>query len=273
MAGRKTAKKDPVQDRIEALQRMISTKCEDPACKMADSCKHEGEKDSARRTLARFMAKMKDQVTAMKPEEDVKAEQVVADVVNAYGWASPDVVFGPKYGAMKGADIKDKAAQIKRDILTARKVARPRKGGPLLVMSSRALAVPFCDPIGDAPEGVRFSVTSEYMGNGYSVIDITVKDIPAEWGWRWGSRRPGAESWLPTDALKALSAELERLRWAYNAYRGDQVFDLMTDMDNSEYKGQVLMTSPDGGVFSVDCLRSAEDVYGSLQDAPEALPA
>jgi len=257
--------KSTLRDRIEYVRAQAEAECKSESCALAGQCSHEGERDAARNLLGRLMAKLKEQVKA-PGKTDEEAAAALEEFTSSYGaWGH---VYGPRYAVMRGKSLKEKAAQIKRDIMMARRAARPKKGGPLLVVSSRALAVPLSDPIGDAPEGIKFSVTSQYIGSGYSVIDIKVSHIPADWGWRgveeseeYGSAKHTFTRWYPTRALKALSTELGRLHWAYNADHGS---DLLTDLNLKSYNGGVEFEDPDGHLRSVDYSATAGDVLGAL---------
>lgn len=70
-----------------------------------------------------------------------------------------------------------------------------------------------CDPIGDAPAEITFSVETPYD----SSVVITIDNVPREWGW---VREGGADTVSP--ALRALADELADIMDSYN-YDGSDV--------------------------------------------------
>ncbi|MEV6401218.1 hypothetical protein AB0M39_41665 [Streptomyces sp. NPDC051907] len=83
------------------------------------------------------------------------------------------------------------------------------------------------DPIGEAPEQIRFRVR---IGPGYGSIRIGVDGIPQEWGWIAEEvadyRGEKVTRWRRSQALQDLEAELKTVAQAYNADHGSNV---MTD--------------------------------------------
>ncbi len=102
---------------------------------------------------------------------------------------------------------------IREEIKTIRKVAKKVAGDG---------SVKLHDPIGDAPDGIKFSVTTPHYGS----INITIRNIPDDWGWvrkdRYGTGH--VDDW-PSEALRTLGKGLRALANAYNHDNSD----IMTD--------------------------------------------
>lgn len=134
--------------------------------------------------------------------------------------------YGEKYDRVpKYCATSVIAKTIREDIKLAQKIAK---------QAGTAGDIKIVDPIGDAPSGIKFSVrTSVYSGG--SSIDITVKNIPQEWGWVVGEDRWGEIREMPSPALHALADELKAVMNAYN-HDGS---DIVTDYFDVRFYGHV----------------------------------
>lgn len=122
--------------------------------------------------------------------------------------------YGAKYDAVPrycATSVITRA--IREEIKTIRKVATKVSGDG---------SVKLHDPIGDAPVGIKFGVTTPYHGS----INITIRNIPDEWGWvqedRYGN---GDVADWPSDALCTLGKALRALANAYNHDNSDITTD------------------------------------------------
>lgn len=140
-------------------------------------------------------------------------------------WEDRMNFVGDKYDST--LSLTDIAKRIREEIKLARKYgATDAAPGTLATI----------DPIGNAPAGIKFSVRQPHYGS----IDITLKNLPADWAWERGFHRShvgpmGIETWVETEALKALKAELRLVMAAYN-YDGS---DIMTDYFDKRFYGDV----------------------------------
>jgi hypothetical protein len=165
----------------------------------------EEERDAARRMLKRLLSK-----AAASGEKTPQ-------------WADRRT-YGDKYQQVRGMRLTDIAKLMRADIKVARKIG-------LKAAEPGAIAIP--DPIAEAPAGIKFSVTTQLYSGGGS-IDITVKNIPADWGYA-EEEHCGHVRKVATPALQALAAELAAIHRAYN-YNGS---DLTTDYFDVNYYGGV----------------------------------
>ncbi len=168
----------------------------------------QAERDAARRMLQRVTAK-------------AKADGIQ---ISESGYVDRRA-YGAKYDHAGTMDITGIAKLVREDIKLARKVAKK-------TAEPGALAI--IDPLGDAPEEMKFGVRISRFAGGCA-LDIHVKNIPAEW---WTEER---DDWgdicrRTTPRLKALAAELRSIMNAYN-HDGS---DLMTDYSDVRFYGHVL---------------------------------
>lgn len=168
----------------------------------------EEERDAARRMLQRVLAKAR----------------ANGEKLTATGWTDHRT-YGAKYQQVRGMRLADIAKLMRADIKLARKIGL-KADGPA------ALAT--VDPIANAPAGIKYSVTTQLYSGGGS-IDITVKNIPADWGYTHEDRGYGELRKVATPALKALASELATIHQAYN-YNGS---DITTDYFDVNYYGGV----------------------------------
>lgn len=173
---------------------------------------HDGERETARRMLARLLAKQK---------EETAGAAFRREFGGAYArW------YGDKYDRTHGLTLTEIATLIREDIKLAQKIGRK-------------LAVPgevaVVDPIGTAPKEIKYSVRTQYYSGGGS-IKIFVRNIPQEWGWVTETDQWGYEREVPTPALKALAKELKAISNAYN-YDGS---DITTDYFDKRFYGFVM---------------------------------
>ena len=167
----------------------------------------EEERDAARRMLQRILAKAQTGGEKIAP-----------------GWVDHRV-YGAKYQQVSGMRLVDIAKLMRADIKLARKIG-------LKAAEPGALAT--VDPIANAPAGIKYSVTTQLYSGGGS-IDITLKNIPADWGYTHEDRGHGELRKVATPALTALAAELAAIHRAYN-YNGS---DITTDYFDVNYYGGV----------------------------------
>lgn len=164
----------------------------------------ENERAAARRMLDRIKAK------ATERGEDVTE--------GSKDWGGyyrlPPVRYGDKYdGYLASAEI---AKRIRADIAFARKFGK---------QTAKAGSVKVADPIGDAPDSIKFYVRKEDYAGGRS-IHITIKGVPAEW---WIDKEydhdPGNTYRAPCSRLLALRDALKEITWAYNYDGSDSSVD------------------------------------------------
>ncbi|MEU9480811.1 hypothetical protein [Streptomyces sp. NPDC048191] len=216
------SKASKTRTRIDALRAVIEKECTAPTCRESGTCRHEGEKEAARHMLSRLLEKLKD---AAGDEREERA-QMWADIYErGYDSHGNTYRMGAKYRS--GQSMKERAAGIRADIKMARKAGKTPlvQEGPGLV--SQALETYRFDPIGEAPEQIKFRVR---IGAGYGSIHIGIDNIPQEWGWiaeEVTDYKGGKVTrWRRTQALKDLEAELKSVGEAYNADHGSNT---MTD--------------------------------------------
>lgn len=167
----------------------------------------EGERDAARRMLQRILDKAK--------TEGVQ--------INDRGWVDHRV-YGAKWEQAKNLRLTDIAKLIREDIKVARKISK---------QAAEPGAIAVIDALGTMPTQIKMSVTTEYYSGGGS-IDITVKNIPEDWGFV-EEERYGRPCVVPSPAFQAVLAELRVIHAAYN-YDGS---DILTDYFDQRYLGSV----------------------------------
>lgn len=116
---------------------------------------------------------------------------------------------GEKYQATRGLSMTEITKLIRDEIKMLRKL------GKIAAAGEGSLKV--VEPVGDAPAEIKVSIRQPHYGS----IDILLKDVPQEWGWRRGTDDYGNERWFATDALEALGRELKALGEAYNYDNSD----------------------------------------------------
>lgn len=170
----------------------------------------EHERAAAVRMLERFRALLAEQTGTHSAG--------VAD----YRW------YGERYADTQRLDLVDVAKLIRAEIKLARKIAK---------VAAVPGAVKVADPIGDAPAEVKIGVRTQYYAGG-GAIDVTIKNIPAAWGWTevpddsYYDQRPRK---VPTEALRALARAVKAVMDSYN-YDGS---DAMTDYFDKRFYGGV----------------------------------
>lgn len=133
--------------------------------------------------------------------------------------------YGAKYQQVRGMRLADIAKLMRADIKLARKIG---------LKAAEPGVIATVDPIANAPAGIKYSVTTQTYSGGGS-IDITIKNIPADWGYTHEDRGHGELRKVATPALEALAAELAVIHRAYN-YNGS---DITTDYFDVNYYGGV----------------------------------
>lgn len=102
---------------------------------------------------------------------------------------------------------------LREEIKTIRKVAKKVSSGA---------GIELHDPIGDAPAGIKFSITTPNYGS----ISITIRNIPDQWGWVQKDRyNNGHIADWPSEALRTLGHALRDLANAYNHDNSDTMTD------------------------------------------------
>ncbi|MEU9420997.1 hypothetical protein [Streptomyces sp. NPDC048272] len=206
MPRKSTAKRTTRTDKkIELLQNLIN-----------HSRTGAEERDAAQRMLHRVIAK------ARENDEQVDDSQTNRKHT---GYQLPDVVYGDKYEQVKGMRLQDIAKLMRADIKMARKVG---------TKSFAPGAVAVADPIGDMPQQIKVSVTSEYFSGG-GAIHMRVKNVPQDWGFVQAQDMWGAMRWVPSSAFEAVLTDLKLIHQAYN-YDGT---DSQVDYFHVNYYGHV----------------------------------
>ncbi|MBO2461611.1 hypothetical protein [Actinomadura violacea] len=196
------------QDKVAALSHRI-----DALTQIIDRpTTREEERDAARRALLRLRAKEKEQWE--------EAAQSSGYYQRPDGWA------GAKYEPGKFMGATELAAAIRKDIALARKLGKQsRKAQAGALVKSGVVAVPYADPIGDAPDFIRIFVRRNIYSGGRS-IDITIKNVPADW---WVTKTAYWDDNVKyKDAGPELAALGQALKDLANAYNYDRS-DIQTD--------------------------------------------
>lgn len=167
----------------------------------------EGERDAARRMLQRVL-------------DNAKTEGVQ---INDRGWVDHRV-YGAKWEQAKNLRLTDIAKLMREDIKVARKIGKQAAGPGVIAV---------IDALGTMPTQIKMSVTTEYYSGGGS-IDITVKNIPDDWGFV-EAERYGRPCTIPSAAFEAVLTDLRVIHAAYN-YDGS---DILTDYFDQRYLGCV----------------------------------
>ncbi|MFE3290557.1 hypothetical protein [Rhodococcus sp. NPDC059234] len=138
--------------------------------------------------------------------ERAAAERMLERVLNKsrtqydYG----DRTYGARHDRIgRHAGLSRIADMIREDIALAR-VTFPA------ATTSEQVAVK--DPIGDAPPGISFTVETPHDAS----IDITIRDVPRDWGW---DGEDGVET--VSASLRALAGELAEIMNGYNRNGSD----------------------------------------------------
>jgi hypothetical protein len=122
--------------------------------------------------------------------------------------------YGEKYNEIpRFCATSEITKVIREEIKTIRKVAKKVAGDG---------SVKLHDQIGDAPEGIKFGITTPHHGS----IRIAIRNIPDEWGWvredRYGN---GHFADWPSEALRTLGNAVRALANAYNHDNSDTMTD------------------------------------------------
>lgn len=123
---------------------------------------------------------------------------------------------GEKYQATRGMDMNAITKLIRDEIKMLRKVGKQAAGA-----AAAEGALKLVEPVGDAPAEIKISIRQPHYGS----VNITLSNIPEDWGWRRGDDGYGNERWFATDALEELGRELKALGEAYNYDNGDIMAD------------------------------------------------
>ena len=168
------------------------------------------ERDAARRMLRRLIAKAR--ANGIRLTETGLVDRRT---------------YGTKFDSTEGLRTADIAKMVLADIKMARKIGKKAQTGDSVALATT-------DPIANAPEQIRYSVRTHVYAGGSS-ITVTMKNIPAEWGWTESVDDRGDVVRKGTPALGALSRELKAILDAYN-YDGS---DLMSDFSDVRFYGFV----------------------------------
>ncbi|GGU45760.1 hypothetical protein [Lentzea flava] len=171
----------------------------------------EEERDAGRRALKRIYDALK--------MHDVDESSEDRWLYNPGAWK------GSKYDEAKGLSLPEIAKLIRADLKLARKIGQK-------ITDPAALAV--IDPMADAPAEIKISVRSQYYSGG-GAIDVTIKNIPQEWGWTVQKDDWGNDQRIATPAMTALYREVETIHQAYNYDNSD----VQSDYFERNYAGHV----------------------------------
>lgn len=185
--------------KIQAKIRLLQTLIQHPRT-------GQDERGAAERALQRLIASAQRAGTAIKANGAIDRRS-----------------YGAKYQKVRDMTLPQIAKLMREDIKLARKIGKQ-------VAEPGAVAV--IDAIGTMPAQMKVSVRSEYYSGG-GAIDITVKNIPADWGFVPDPRVEG--QFAPSPALAQLISELKTIHGAYN-YDGS---DIYTDYFDKNYYGGV----------------------------------
>jgi hypothetical protein len=163
----------------------------------------EDERDAARRALKRL-----DERQAQASSDTQRTGE------RTHLW-NPGAWQGSKYEQTRRLSLTEIAKLIREDIKMSRKAGRVAPG-------SADLAIP--DPIADAPAEIKYSVRTRYYAGG-GAIDLTIKNVPAAWGWTEQTDEFGQPQKIATPAFEALFDEVERIHNAYNYDNSDSQAD------------------------------------------------
>jgi hypothetical protein len=140
------------------------------------------------------------------------------------GYRLPEVWYGENYIDDYRVSTTEIAARIRADLKIRRNL-----GKRTAKAADDQFSIALKDVIADAPASIKFSIRTDYFSGGSS-IDVTIKGVPAEWGWVqdpyydemdcYHSRK-----WIESDALKALKDEVSRVHRSYNYDGSDPVVD------------------------------------------------
>ena len=141
----------------------------------------------------------------------------------------PERWYGTRYAETSNLSLTDIAKLIRAEIKIAMKLAKVDAGpGALAVM----------DPFTGIPAGLKIGVRTQYYSGGGS-INVTVRGIPAEWGWTeepdYRGYGDGRMREVATPALQALAKAVKGIMNSYN-YDGS---DSMVDYFDVRFYGHV----------------------------------
>lgn len=187
-----------VQMRVKTLEDMIKR-----------DTTPEGEKDAARRALKSLLGKL---------------EAVLDEMPEYSGYRLPEVWYGENYVHDYRISTTQLAAMIRSDLKVRRAMGKKSAAAP-----EDAVSLKLRDAIADAPASIKFSIRTDYFSGGSS-IDITIKGVPAEWGWIIDPQYDPMDcyhsrKWIESDALKELKAEVSRVHQSYNHDGSDAMVD------------------------------------------------
>lgn len=171
------------------------------------------EADAARRALARIC------ITQNEQDKDTEDYQ---RFYNAGHWR------GSKYEESRRLGLAEIAKLMRQDIKIARKVGKVAPG-------TTDLAV--LDPIADAPAQIKISIRSGYFSGG-GAIDVTISNVPAEWGWTEQEVDDGYGNQMRKVATPAMAAFKEAIEQIHRAYNYDNS-DTQADYFERHYWGHV----------------------------------
>lgn len=185
-----------IRDKIKALETLA-----DPA----RTSTPEHERAAAERMLERFKKRLAEQTGTAASADDYR------------GYRPPVRVYGEKYADVQNLSLTEIAKLIRAEIKLARKVAK---------MTAKPGAVKTVDPIGDAPTQIKYSVRTEYFAGG-GAINITIKNVPENWGWTRepDPHYPDEKVKTPAPALRALAQALNDIQDSYNYNGSDSRVD------------------------------------------------
>jgi len=163
--------------------------------------------------------------------------RILAKIAEA-GGKTPGYVdrrwYGAKYDHTHKLTTVDIAKLIRDEIKLLRKVAK--NAGTV----ADEAALKTVDPIGDMPAQIKVSVRSQYYSGGSS-IDITVTNVPVEWGFVAAAQ---PTQYRRFDRSPALDALVGALKSAMDAYNHDGS-DIMTDYFDKRFMGFVEVVHPE----------------------------
>ncbi len=207
---------------------MAATKTRPSALRrLQDLIDHPRTKPEEREAAERMLMRLKAKHAAASGESGAR---------QGSGWVDPRF-YGKRYD--RSLTTTQIAAIVRQDIKMARKMAAETSedDGP------GAVKVP--NPIGDAPQGIKFSIRTEYFSGG-SAINIVLRGMPTAWAWTT-EQRYGHDQTVPTPALKALATELRELANAFN-HDGS---DITTDYFDVNFYLSLSAESPHGYALSI----------------------
>jgi hypothetical protein len=155
----------------------------------------------------------------------VKKLEQIADESPAYGgYQIPERWYGRNYIDDYRVSTVDIAALIRAEVKVRRNLGKKTAG-----MAEDRASLALKDAIADAPAQIKISIRSEYFSGGSS-INITIKNVPAAWGWVLDPFYNPMDcyhnyKWIESDALKELKAALRDIQQSYNHDGSDSMMD------------------------------------------------